>query len=174
MYYAGIGSRKTPEFVLGLMSQMASHLANKGYTLRSGGADGADLAFELGCDRARGQKEIYLPWKGFNDSNSELVVSSQKAFELAEKYHPYWHNLKQGGRKLQARNVHQILGLNFDEPVDFVICYTEKGKRSGGTGQALRIAEAKNINIFDCGLYNDLDMLKNEYRKFLRFLEIIK
>lgn len=174
MYYAGIGSRETPEHTLNLMSQMASYLANKGYTLRSGGADGADIAFENGCDKVNGLKEIYLPWGKFNGSNSNLIVKDKKAFELAEMYHPYWHNLSQGAKKLQARNCHQVLGNDLKTPSKFIICYTKDGKRKGGTGQALRIAETKNIDIFDCGLYNDSDTLKNEYRKFLKLLEIIK
>lgn len=174
MYYAGIGSRETPEHILKLMNQMAHHLANKGFTLRSGGADGADLAFEIGCDRANGPKEIYLPWPKFNGSNSNLIVNDEKAFELAEMYHPYWQNLSQGARKLQARNCHQVLGEDLETPSKFIICYTKDGKRKGGTGQALRIAEAKDIDIFDCGLYSDSDTLKNEYRKFIKLLGIIK
>lgn len=168
MYYAGIGSRETPKSVLKLMSQMAYHLANKGYTLRSGGADGADLAFEVGCDKANGTKEIYLPWPGFNKSKSNLIVNDKKAEDLAEKYHPYWHNLSQGARKLQSRNSHQVLGRNLNTPSNFVICYTKNGSKKGGTGQAMRMSESYGIPVFDCGLYEkDLERLKNEYRAFL-------
>ena len=50
MYYAGIGSRETPGLMLGAFARIGEFLAKKGYTLRSGGADGADTAFEVGCD----------------------------------------------------------------------------------------------------------------------------
>jgi len=39
-YYAGIGSRETPEDVLKYMTRVARGLDRKGYRLRSGGAKG--------------------------------------------------------------------------------------------------------------------------------------
>ena len=72
MWYAGIGSRKAPKEAIDRMAELAEELAGKGYTLRSGGAGGADKAFEKGCDAVDGKKEIYLPWEGFNGSKSEL------------------------------------------------------------------------------------------------------
>jgi predicted Rossmann fold nucleotide-binding protein DprA/Smf involved in DNA uptake len=62
MIYAGIGSRETPPDVQKLIFDIADKLAKKGYVLRSGGADGADLTFEAGCDNSNGLKEIFLPW----------------------------------------------------------------------------------------------------------------
>lgn len=55
--YAGIGSRKTPKKILEQMRNISSFLAKEGYTLRSGGADGADSAFEDGCDLVLGEKK---------------------------------------------------------------------------------------------------------------------
>lgn len=173
IYYAGIGSRETPESILNLMKQMGAHLAKIGVVLRSGGAEGADQAFEEGCDSVNGLKEIYLPWKNFQNSHSKLIVGppGTKAYEIAEEYHPYWANLSDGVKKLQARNSHQVLGEDLATLSNFVICYTAKGKGKGGTGQAIRIAKAHNIPIFDCGLYEeDLELLKNEYRAFLKTL----
>lgn len=60
--YAGIGARKPPDEVKGLMAEVARRLDRIGYTLRSGAAEGADMAFESGATR----KEIYLPWAHFN------------------------------------------------------------------------------------------------------------
>ena len=167
--YAGIGSRETPYDVQLLFEKVAAYLATQDYILRSGGADGADIAFERGCIKASGKKEIYLPWKGFEGSHSNLIVNDQKAFEIAEKFHPYWHNLKQGAQKLQARNSYQVLGLNLDEPVDFIICWTKSGSGKGGTGQAIRIARHYNIPIFDAGKYEDVKIVRLELKKFLHF-----
>ena len=114
--YAGIGSRETPEDVLNLFKMIGAYLAVEDYTLRSGGAEGADKAFEFGCNNAEGLKEIYLPWSRFEGSDSNLIVSDPKAFEIAEEFHPYWHNLSQGARKLQARNSHQVLGWDLNTP----------------------------------------------------------
>lgn len=61
LVYAGVGSRSTPPSILKLMHAFAKLVAGKGdWILRSGGAIGADLAFELGCNEEGGKKEIYL------------------------------------------------------------------------------------------------------------------
>lgn len=166
--YAGIGSRETPEEIQKLMVQMAVHLAKAGWILRSGGAEGADQAFEKGCDIIKGPKEIYLPWANFENSKSKLIVKDPRAWEIAEKYHPYWHNSSPGAKKLQARNSHQVLGEDLNTPSNLIICYTKNGKGAGGTGQAIRVAKAYNIPIFDCGNYKDLNELKTAYREFLK------
>lgn len=169
-YYAGIGSRETPSEVLDYFFKLGKFLAKTGLILRSGGAKGADKAFETGCDAVNGQKEIFLPWKGFEGSNSIFVVSNPKAFQIAEKFHPYWNNLSVGAKKLQARNTHQVLGWDLNTPSDFVICWTKNGSGAGGTGQAIRIAQAYNIPIFDAGKYSSTDEIKAAIKKF--FIDI--
>lgn len=172
--YTGIGARNTPESIQKLMYQTAQWLSDLGYVLRSGGAQGADQAFEKGCDSVGGKKEIYLPWHNFEGSDSRLVVADKKAFEIAERYHPYWHNLKNGAKKLQARNSHQVLGKDLETPTDIVLCYTDAGLGRGGTGQALRIAKDYNIPIFDFGSYDDMESLREGFRTFCISNQIIK
>lgn len=167
-YYAGIGSRDCPREVLEIMSKIGTYLAKKGFVLRSGGADGCDKAFENGCDLVNGRKEIYIPWSGFNGNNSNLVVSDIKAFEIAEIYHPYWNNLKQGAKKLMARNSHQLLGKDLSTPSEFIVCYTKGGKFIGGTAQVLRIAKDKYIPIFNFGCYKDIEEGKKEFLEFVK------
>ena len=170
-YYAGIGSRETPIDILHMFKKVAYYLSEKQFILRSGSAKGADKAFEVGCDNFNGQKEIYLPWNGFEGSDSNLIVKDGKAYEISEKYHPYWHNLSQGARKLQARNSHQVLGKDLNTPAKFIICWTKNGKGSGGTGQCLRIAKAYDIPIFDAGLFSEIEDVRKELKLFL--IEVI-
>ena len=165
--YAGIGSRDTPKEFLKYFTEIGSCFGGCGYILRSGGADGCDLAFEKGCDMRHGKKEIYLPWSGFNNSTSKLVVNNIRAFDIAKKYHPYWEKLSQGAKKLQARNSHQILGLDLKTPCDFVLCWTKDGKLKGGTSQALRIALDYNIPIFNFGNYDTVKDCYGDFRIFL-------
>ena len=127
-----------------------------------------EQAIEKGCDMINGKKEIYLPWKRFNSSSSSLIVSDERAFEIAKKYHPYWDNLKDGAKKLQARNSHQVLGLDLHTPSSFVICWTKDGKGGGGTGQALRIAKDYHIPIFDAGAYQDVNDFRMDLWRYLR------
>jgi hypothetical protein len=171
-YYAGIGSRKAPRVVLERMRMDAYFLAMVYFTLRSGHADGSDKAFESGCDRNLGNKEIYLPWKGFNGSDSPLYRPTPDAFALAERFHPHYAMLSDAAKKLMARNGHQVLGLDLNTPAEFVVCWTPDGcstrasrtEETGGTGQAIAIADAWGIPVYNLGSADDA-------RKWREFLE---
>ena len=44
-----------------------------------------------------------------------------------------------------------LLGETLDHPVDAVVCWTREGRVEGGTGMAIRIAEANGIPVFNLG-----------------------
>src|SRR5690606_1598275 len=93
--YAGIGSRDTPVAVMQQMGGIASWLASQGYTLRSGGAGGADTAFEMSATK----KEIYRP-----------PHVTTEALALAAQFHPAWDRCSDYAKRLHARNGFQVLG----------------------------------------------------------------
>ena len=142
MLYAGIGSRETPANVLKLMTRVATRLAARGYTLRSGGCEGADVAFEQGAT----SKEIFLPWKNYNGSDSQHYHITADALALAASIHPAWERCSNGARKLHARNCQIILGQNLDQPVDFVVCWHQG---TGGTMQGVRLAKQRGIPVIN-------------------------
>jgi hypothetical protein len=155
--YAGVGSRRTPGDVLVLAQMVAERLDERGWTLRSGHAPGADQAFELG---AGDNAEVYLPWPSFENSEplqARVIFDKPRppAYDIAESHHPHWPTLKQGAQALHARNVHQILGPTLVHPVKFVLCWTPDaatdttGSDTGGTGQAIRLANAHSIPVFN-------------------------
>jgi hypothetical protein len=149
LIYTGIGSRQTPEPVLGLMVLLGRALARRGWLLRSGGSPGADAAFEKGCDLGGGAKEIYLPWSGFNGSRSPLFETPPAAVELARKIHPGLNRRSASVQKLRARNVCQILGASLSEPSDLVIAWTKNAVPSGGSATVLRIADECGIPVLN-------------------------
>ncbi len=149
--YTGVGSRETPGAIQVLMYDIARQMAVDGWTLRSGHADGADIAFENGCDWEHGSKDIFLPWKGFNGSASVLWSTKVEAFQLAEQVHPAWGKCNYQARMLHGRNVHQVLGVDLDEPSALLVCWTKNGKKVGGTATALRIAEMYGVRIVNLG-----------------------
>lgn len=166
IYYTGIGSRETPIPVLEVFRDIAAILANHNLILRSGHAPGADINFELGCDSVNGNKEIYVPWIGFEGSDS-ILLPTRSSFEIAREYHPYWDDLSMGAKKLQARNSNQVLGKDLLTPSLFVLCWTKNGKGAGGTGQAIRISKDYNIPIFDAGIYKDINVIKESIKLFI-------
>lgn len=138
--YSGIGSRKTPDAVLTLMFKWGAYLGQSGFTLRSGGAFGADCAFENGCNSVQGAKQIYTAEHAKYRSDWRLHAS---------QFHPAWKNCTAGMQLLHARNSPIILGGGLNEPADFVLCWTPNGRPCGGTGQGLRIAEHHGIPVFN-------------------------
>ena len=157
-YYSGIGSRSTPQRVLDQMSSVAERLARLGYTLRSGGADGADSAFEAGCDIIQGPKEIFLPWKNFNNNKSNLYPPTSEAFKMAARYHPAWSRCSRGARLLHARNCHQVLGQDLKSPCILIVCWHQN---KGGTMQAVRIANDHGISVCNLATPSTCDDLED-------------
>ena len=161
--YTGIGSRETPVPVLEQMLAIGETLASHGWTLRSGHARGADQAFELGSLKAQGKMEIYLPWHGFENAPYNHpgyhVIKNPTAEHIAAQFHPAWSRCSQGARKMHTRNVYQVVGATLEDKSDLVICWTKDGKRQGGTGQALRIADYLDIPIFDLAVCNEKQIL---------------
>ena len=143
--YAGIGSHQTPPQVLALMTRYARHLADKPedeavWWLSSGGARGADTAFQLGVQSSTrpGRLNIWRP---------EHVRPIH--LDHAAQFHPAWDRCPDYAKRLHARNSIIILGPELDQPVSFIMCWTPNAAISGGTGQALRIARAHSIPVYN-------------------------
>jgi len=160
IYYAGIGSRKTPPKFIFIMRKYAQELEKKGYILRSGGAAGADSAFEAGVTdpsmkRIFRVKEHIPKW----------------CFEEALKYipsnRPDFRHWKEYIRRLIARNMMQILGEDIEnpKPVEFVLCYTPTMdyKDGGGTGYAIRCAQNYKVPVYNLFSEEDREVFEREY-----------
>lgn len=155
--YAGVGSRETPEDALDLMNRIGKKFAEHGWRLRSGAAPGADTAFEIGalCAYVDDASEIFLPWLNFEGHASSHSRPSSEARALAARFHPNWAACSPAAQALLARNAHQVLGADLRTPSRFVVCWTPDGATSttthktGGTGQAIRIAAAYNVPVWN-------------------------
>jgi hypothetical protein len=129
------------------MQQWGAYFAARGFTLRSGGALRADRAFELGCDSA-----VFNPGRGRRPKEiftADMSAQHPEWFTHAALFHPAWDKCSPWARALHARNSAIMLGASLNQPVNFVCCWTKDGKASGGTGQALRIAERLHIPVFN-------------------------
>ena len=136
MIYGGIGARNSPQDILTVMTDAACYLSRLGYMLRSGGAIGADTAFERGS------------------VNSQIFTAADatpEAILCASYYHPAWDKCDSYTRKLHGRNSMIILGQNLDDPCKFVMCWCVEDKNGprGGTGMGIRIAKDNNIKVLN-------------------------
>lgn len=173
MHYTGVGSRETPDKILEVMCDLASKLAENGWTLRSGGAQGADAAFQEGCERAGGGKEIFVPWDGFQDlshdpDNGFYIIRDHsvinKAESIVSKIHPAWDRLKRGAKALHTRNAFQVLGATLDTPSKMLVCYSEVvgSSISGGTRTAWELAKISGVACVNLFITEELERV-NRY-----------
>lgn len=166
----GIGSRETPADVQAEMTILAREFEQRGARGRSGGAGGADLAFEAGYTDPR-NCEIFHPWQRFipkldrravdveailgrkrpaSGPGAAIVLEGEffaRAEAIAQRFHPAWERCSDFARKMHTRNVPQVLGPQLDRPCDIIVCWTSDGEASGGTGQAMRMAKAYDVLI---------------------------
>ena len=148
-YYTGVGSRKTPQQILDFMCEIAKYLQSQEYTLRSGGADGADKAFENGVGLA---KQIFY-----------AKDSTPQAEAIAAQFHPAWNRCSAFAKRLHGRNSFQVLGPELNVLSEFLICWTPDGcKRhvdrtinTGWTGTAISIADAHDIPVYNLATKGD-------------------
>lgn len=170
LVYTGIGSRETPPEVLEKIRTIAAYLSEKGYTVRSGGADGADTAFEDGSrESAFGMREIYIPWNNFSERSShdeDVYVRGNDIHSrnIAATLHPVFYRLGRGAAALHTRNVNQVLGkdASHPEPSSFVIFYatkTSSGVIRGGTATAVNLAISRGIPVWNLWENDDLEAL---------------
>lgn len=157
-FYTGVGSRTTPDALLEIMADIAAMLNERGFTLRSGAASGADCAFARGAIK----KEEYIPWYGFRAKKHILVTDHeviQKATRISESLHPKWVFLPDSVKKLMVRNVYTLLGPDLQTPSQFMVCWTPNGETVGGTGQAIRIARKYDIPVINLALPGAMENL---------------
>ncbi len=173
-YYTLIGSRKTPDNILTLLANVATKLDEQGWTVRSGGANGAD-----NCADHVVKKEVYLPWNGFNghykDHEKGYIVYSDlqrihEASAHASLHHKYWKTTKKESVKhLHRRNMHQVLGNTLSSKSSFVVVWAEpdnergEGHVQGGTGSAVSLALSFDIPVYNL-YYQDV---QDKMKKFI-------
>lgn len=181
-WYTGVGSRETPNEILKLMESVGYALASQGWTLRSGGAKGADQAFENGMFRFAGYDqpyswtpaEIYLPWAGYEDHHrdthgglnvlpSAITLDDERIAEgMAMATHPAWEACKQGAKKMHTRNVFQVLGKTLDHPSKMLIAWTrldKHGNPKGGTATAINLANEHGVKTFNLNKPEDFERI---------------
>lgn len=162
--YAGIGTRHPTDQQADLVRRVAVYLANRGYTIHSGAAEGVDQLFSTTAINHDGAAVLHLPWRKHADEYLADLDTQQRylvdvrvlrskhnqrdteAFASVDQHHPAPDQLSWGARLLHARNYRILVP---EEPVAFVVALPARhnGKAVGGTMQGIRIAEALSIPI---------------------------
>jgi hypothetical protein len=164
-----------PDEVLNKLNPFLETLTDYGFTFRSSVDTRDNLTMYV--DGKFQRKEIYLPFKKFNQSvTAKLTRPSKFAYELTAKFHKAFDKLSHPVKGFLARNTHLILGGDCDTPINFIIIYTECGietakgikfETAGNASYFITVADDLNIPIFN---------LKNENfnERFESFLNTFK
>jgi hypothetical protein len=170
-YYTGIGGRDTPLEVRQLMTEVAMHLRHWGFTLRTGTSSAADKAFEVG---AGDLKEIYVPWKGWNEKTgitSLSVASSRLAHYVWLQRQSFgtavenWGNVHPGTQALLAKSMCMVMGQHITVPSDALICWTPNAQIVGISAHPITLATIVNIPVFNLAEPETEDVIKEMLRE---------
>lgn len=159
--YAANGDKNTPEEMIETMTKLAKELDDMGFTLRTNGGLVVGTTFENASTR----KEIYLPWKKFNDKVGYMHKVSPAAIELAIRFFSKLADMKDYMKNIVGSNSHMMLGENLRDPVKFLVVWTPDGvedgtkvtAKTGYTSNCIKIATASKIPVFNLqngGAYN--------------------
>ncbi len=179
-YYTGIGSRDTPLDEKRLMTELAMHFQNWGYTLRTGSVSAADRAFETGAGSA---KEVYVPWDGWNDQRGISSVSPE-SMSLAKIIwkcrkkgiqegiisesacvSDEWDAVHPATKIILAKTMCMVLGKNLKRPSDALICWTPGGKIVGLSAHPIVLATISRIPVFNLADPETEDVMRTMLRE---------
>lgn len=163
--YAAISNENAPANVIEQFKSIAIDMENRGYTMRTSGNKGVEEIIEVVAQN----KEIYIPWKKFNDRESQYCKVDKSAIDLVGTLHPSFQDLKDSVKAIIGRYAHVILGKDLKSPVRCVVCWTEDGVESakdktaktGYCGTPIQIASNARIPVFNLKNDNAIYRLKN-------------
>jgi hypothetical protein len=172
----GIGSRDIDAIQFKICQNLATVFANKGWHLRSGGARGADSAWELGFSESD-RKTIYLPEPNFNGRPNTGCYKVPDGFgdvwfearEIATRLHSRFDQLDEFAQNAHTRNVFQVLGDDLKSKADLVVvCAPPRGRTvKGGTATAFNLAKGLRITTFNLWEPQDREALYKIYAQEL-------
>lgn len=197
LYWAGVGSRETPDDICKAMGRIGACFLEKRWTCRSGDATGADKAW-LSQSNKTDYMENYLAYEKGSQVKSPILFSDLESQKEALKISSYYHKIGFLWRSgeltglndkqktvalLMGRNASQVLGDDLKKPAAFVACWTpeytidERGlvcDGSGGTGLAIRLAYDKKIPVLHMGIKKHREILEALCDPSVQSFEVVK
>ncbi len=160
--YLMTGTQDVSEVAIEKGRSIATSLLKLGYTLRSTLNGDRDKLNAVATVAAMDKCEIYLPWYKYGSDeklrrSAVLKQPSKTAYEIATKYSRVFDSLKPVVRAFIARDVHVVLGLDCNTPIDFLLCYSDDGAetkqevsaKTGNIGNYIRLCDECNIPVFN-------------------------
>jgi hypothetical protein len=126
--YALLLDNKTPEDVIARVATVIKKLEKQGYTLRTS----INSPILKGLEAQVTRKEIYLPWKDFENHTSELCWSTPRSDAIAQQAQPAYNSLNKGVKKILSMNARVICGNKMVSPCLFLLTWSLDGAENEG------------------------------------------
>lgn len=168
--YMVMTSTTPPADVVEILNKLITSLATKNFTLRYQFDSLISFTKDL-SNRENITKEIYLPWKRMAPDleNAHMVYPNRSAYEFGVYYAKKFLSFPPAVRALRAMTIHTLLGKKCNNPVDFVILWSENGeeklredsdfKKLGNLPNVFSVCSDLNIPMFNIGNKESLTKL---------------
>lgn len=173
--FTGVGSRYgAPLSAQNTATVITKWLCEHGFLLRTGDAVGMDQVFR---EAAQENCRFYAPFGRYNPIVGAVTIPPNnpnyiEARKITANTHPGWRFLSPHEKELHIRSVFQVLGDDLQSKSLFLLCWTPDGaetkpsRKTGGTGQAIRLAIANDIPVFNIAA----DGFEGRFKSFVNHL----
>lgn len=172
MIYVGVGPMTAGEDMCAQAKIFGQAMAEMGWTLRSGGAEGLDEAFERGALEGNGKTEIFIPSADFRKrfkSSDKVIHTLDKHIEAMREVAPLHENWSQLGTTVQmflTRIPFCLFGEKLDKPAHFVVGWSKHYPHTGA-GIVLKMAEMAGIPAFNLAMPGQMDAVEDFVYKIM-------
>lgn len=169
--FAVCHNRNVPQNIIDEFVKTAKWLEAKGFTGRvTGDNEGPNFAVE----NALGKKELILPFRDFNQRESQFTWTIESAKLIAKKFSPTYDSLSKGVQSFLNRNARLVMGDKMRSPVVLLLCWSEDGAetksevgmRTGFVSHPVSIAIAAGRPVFNFGKPETFERVKAFVNQF--------
>lgn len=163
--YGVVSNIKAPEPIIEKAKQVAEYLRDKPFMLRTGGGN---TEIENVFEKSTDNKELYLPWKNFNQKDSKIFRYDQHICDIARWQQPGYETVPLWQQSFFNRTVGVVLGKDGKSPVRFIIGWSydsvehaiHRTAKTGFIGVAVSVAALLKIPLFNLNNTDAFDRLK--------------
>lgn len=162
---ACLSNQDAPDEIKSVCEKLARVLVENGYTIRTSGGKGGEEAFEKG---AGDKVEVYIPWKGFDQKQSQFCKTKDEAKDVVRQFSPSFESLSKGVQTIIASKAHVILGKDLNSPIRFLVVWSLDGAetkkectaKTGFVSTPIKIAESIQIPVFNLKRSDALERIR--------------
>lgn len=163
--YAIASNKGIPSNVIEEFKSIVPELDKSGFIMR---VSALDETIDNHVRDMTENKELYLPWRGFNNIEQGNTYTSPETKAIAKLFQPGYDGLSNAIQMIVAKNVRLALGNDNKSPANFILVWSEDGAETlatktsatGNVGHLIAVASAAHIPVYNLGKPGCLERLK--------------